>query len=175
MYCSTPGILSFTVFLSSLKLTSIELVMPSCDGWMASPTQCSLLPPSLCAFSLSQHKDIFQWFGSSYQVTKVLELQLQIRTVSLDKEERKHLFRVCACVHAKSCQSCPTLCDSVGRSLTGSSVHGILQAWILEWVALFFSRESSWIKDWTHVSYVSFIGRQILYHYLGSPHLVPEL
>ena len=39
-----------------------------------------------------------------------------------------------ACVHAKSLQSCPTLCDPVDCSLPGSSVHGILQARILEWV-----------------------------------------
>ena len=40
------------------------------------------------------------------------------------------------CVWAKSCQSCPTLCNSMDCSLPGFSVHGILQARILEWVAL---------------------------------------
>jgi len=44
---------------------------------------------------------------------------------------------------AKSLQSCPALCDSMDCSLPGSSVHGILQARILEWVAISFSRESS--------------------------------
>ena len=39
-------------------------------------------------------------------------------------------------VHAKSLQSCPTLCDPVDYSPPGSSVHGILQARILDWVAL---------------------------------------
>ena len=38
-------------------------------------------------------------------------------------------------------QSCLTLCDRMGRSLLGSSVHGVLQARILEWVAISFSRE----------------------------------
>ena len=37
-------------------------------------------------------------------------------------------------------QSCPTLCDPVDCSLPGSSVHGILQARVLEWAALSFSR-----------------------------------
>ena len=37
----------------------------------------------------------------------------------------------------------------------GSSVHGILQARILEWVAMTFSRESSWPRDWTRVSYIA--------------------
>ena len=51
-----------------------------------------------------------------------------------------------------------------------SSVHGILQARILEWVAMPSSRGSSWPRDWTGVSYVSCIVRQFLYHYsnLGS-------
>ena len=40
-------------------------------------------------------------------------------------------------------QSCPTLCDPRGCSPPGSSVHGILQACILEWVAIHFSRGSS--------------------------------
>ena len=40
------------------------------------------------------------------------------------------------CVHAKSLQSCPTLCDPLDCSPPGSSVHGILQARILEWVAM---------------------------------------
>ena len=40
-------------------------------------------------------------------------------------------------------QSCLTLCDSMDCSLTGCAVHGILQARILEWVAILFSRGSS--------------------------------
>ena len=40
---------------------------------------------------------------------------------------------------AKSLQSCPTLCDPTDGSLPGSSIHGILQARILEWVAISFS------------------------------------
>ena len=47
---------------------------------------------------------------------------------------------VCACVCAKSLQLCPTLCDPVDLSLAGSSVHGILQARILEWVAISFTQ-----------------------------------
>ena len=46
----------------------------------------------------------------------------------------------------------------------GSSVHGILQARILEWIAIPSSRRSSWSRDWTHVSYVSYTGRWVLYH-----------
>ena len=52
-------------------------------------------------------------------------------------------------------QSCLTLWDSVDCSLPGSSVHGILQARILEWVALSFSRGASQSRDWTWVSHIA--------------------
>ena len=48
-------------------------------------------------------------------------------------------------------QSCPTLCDRTDCSPPGPSVHGILQARILEWIAIPFSRGSSWPRDWTRV------------------------
>ena len=63
---------------------------------------------------------------------------------------------------AKSLQLCPTLCD---RSLPGSCVHWILQARILEWVAMPSSRGSSQPRDQTCVSYISCIGRQVLIVY----------
>ena len=56
---------------------------------------------------------------------------------------------------------CPTLCNPMDCSPPGSSVHWILQARILEWVAVSFSRGSSQPSDQTHVFY---IGRGILYH-----------
>ena len=52
-------------------------------------------------------------------------------------------------------QSCPTLCDPVECSPPGSSVHGTLQARILEWVAISFSRGSSQPRDWTQVSRIA--------------------
>ena len=55
-------------------------------------------------------------------------------------------------------QSCPTLSDPMDCSLPGSSVHGIFQARILEWVAISFSRRSSWPRDWSQVSRI--VGRR---------------
>ena len=52
-------------------------------------------------------------------------------------------------------QSCPALCDPVGYSLSGSSVQKILQARILEWVAIFLFRGSSQPKDSTQVSHIA--------------------
>ena len=58
--------------------------------------------------------------------------------------------KLCVCVLA--IQSCPTLCNPVDVSLPGSSIHGILQASILEWVAISFSRGSAQPRDRTWVS-----------------------
>ena len=52
-------------------------------------------------------------------------------------------------------QSCPTFCDPMDCSLPGSSVHGIFQARVLEWVAISFSRGSSWPRDRTLVSCIA--------------------
>ena len=69
-------------------------------------------------------------------------------------------------LHACSApQSWPTLWDPVDSSRPGSSVHGIFQARILEWVAISSSKGSFWPRDWTIVSCVSCIGRQILYYW----------
>ena len=57
--------------------------------------------------------------------------------------------------HAKSLQLCPTLCDPMDCSQPGSSVHGILQARILEWVVIPFSKGSSQIRDQTRVSCIA--------------------
>ena len=58
-------------------------------------------------------------------------------------------------------QSCLTLFDPMDRGPPGSPVHRILQARILEWAAIPFSRGSSPSRDWTRVSCIH---RQILYH-----------
>ena len=54
-------------------------------------------------------------------------------------------------VKVKIAQSCPTLCDPMDCSLPGSSVHGILQARILGWVTVCFSRGSSQPRDQTQI------------------------
>ena len=75
----------------------------------------------------------------------------------MGKEFKKRL-----CVYAQV-QLYLTPCDPMDCSPPGSSVHGILQARILEWVAMPSSTGSSRPRDQTRVSYVSFTARQILY------------
>ena len=66
--------------------------------------------------------------------------------LELDYKERKKESEVS--------QSCPTLCDPMDCSLPGSSLHGILQARVLEWVAISFSRASFPPRDRTWVSHI---------------------
>ena len=78
-----------------------------------------------------------------------------------------HLYTEAVFMHAKLLQLCWTLCNPMDCSLLGSSVLEILQAKILEWVAMPFPRESSRPRDRTHTC----IERRVLYHrcHLGSP------
>ena len=76
-----------------------------------------------------------------------------------------------AYVPAKSLQSCPTLCDPMDCSPPGSSVHGLLQARILEWVAMPSSRGPSQPSDRTSVSLAPALqADSLLLSHQGSPH-----
>ena len=55
-------------------------------------------------------------------------------------------------IESEVAQSCLTLCDTMDCNLPGSSVDGIFQARVLEWVAISFSRGSSRPRNWTRVS-----------------------
>ena len=65
------------------------------------------------------------------------------------------LHGVCVYVRAKSLQSCPAFCNLMDCSPLGSSVHGILQERILEWIAIPFSRVSPQLWDQTWVSCIA--------------------
>ena len=68
---------------------------------------------------------------------------------------KKLKYRIYHSVTVLVTQSCPTLSDPMDCSPPGSSVHGILQAGILEWTAISFSRGSSRLRDQTPVSHTA--------------------
>ena len=80
----------------------------------------------------------------------------------------KHICEVhkCVCAYLVA-QLCPTLCNPIDCSLPGSSVHGILYARILEWIAILFSNRSSWHRDQTQVSCIA--GEFFSLPHQGSP------
>ena len=88
----------------------------------------------------SQSKQMLPNFLNS-QITVLLRSVTDSQLFIL---KSKNTWCVCAHVCAKSLHSCPTLCDPMDCSWPGSSVHGILQGRILEWVAMPSPRGSSW-------------------------------
>ena len=82
------------------------------------------------------------------------------------RELQVNWFEWTECIYTYICclvpKSCPTVCDPMDCSPPGSSVHGISQARILEWIAISFSRGSSQPRDQTLISCIS---KRILYHW----------
>ena len=84
-------------------------------------------------------------------------------------------------------QTCLSLCDPLDCNPPGSSVHGILQARVLEWVATPSSRGSSQLRDWTQVSCITgrfftiwaYMGKEsekeYTYHFLYTWNIVNQL
>ena len=77
------------------------------------------------------------------------------------------VYSICVCVLVT--QLCQTLCNPMDCSPPGSSVHGILQARILEWIAIFFSKGSSRPRDRAQVSCIA--GRFFTIWATGEAHI----
>ena len=84
------------------------------------------------------------------------EIILHLKGLSIRACNRNMGQWLFSCPHA-----CVTLCNPMNCNLPGSSVHGIFQARILEWVAISYSRGSSWPRDGTHVPCVSWLASGI--------------
>ena len=96
--------------------------------------QISSLNLSLCLFFQINH--FKKSLGGDYKCNVEIQMCLTMR---------------CVHMHVQSLQSCLTLCDSMDCNLPGSSIHGILHARILEWVAVPSLRGSSQLRDWTRI------------------------
>ena len=130
--------LSITNSRSSLKLTSIESVMPSSHLILGHPLLLlPPIPPSIKSFPMSQ---LFAWGGLSIGVSASASVLLMN---TQDRSLYNVWQRAAAAAAAKSLQLCLTLSDPMDSSPPGSSVHRILQARILEWVASPFSLTKS--------------------------------
>ena len=119
----------------------IELASAALGGQSVSPWTTREVPPALTVMNCVSTGNACKRKNSGW-------MPLCLKT---------KLMAVCCCWVASV--MCPTLCDSIDCSPPGSSVHRILQTRILEWVAMPSSRGSSWPKDRTCVSYISWTGR----------------
>ena len=134
---------------------SAQWLLPPHQGWRLIPSclhpSCSysllmFVFPSLCTQTLNP--EMGEWWrygGPCCLLTHVGYIQ------------RSKLYSLCmhACMYAKSLQLCPTQCNSMDCRPPGSSVHGILQARILECVAMPSSRVCSQPRNLTHISCIS--------------------
>ena len=148
---SSSTVLSWFFALNNLKDTwpnKSEIV--SCS---ACPTLCNLMDYSLPGFSVHGifQARVLEWVAISFsRWSSRPRNQTQVSCTA------RRCFTLWATREALLvAQFCPTLWDPTGCSPPGSSVHWTLQARILEWVAIPFSRESSWPRDWTWVSCIS--------------------
>ena len=113
-------------------------------SWWCHPTiSSSVIPFSSCpqSFPASGSYPMSQFFASGGQSIGV-SASASVFPVNIFRTDFLYdwwLMKLCCCC-CEVAQSCPTLCNPMDCSLPGSSVHGIFQARILEWVAISFSR-----------------------------------
>ena len=128
-----------------MKVLITQSCLTLCD-----PTNCS--PPGFSVHGILEAR-ILQWIailfsrGSNHGLLHCRQI-LYLRATG----KSKILLVVTSIVRAQSLQTSPTLCNRMDWSLPGSSVHGIFQARILEWVAMSSSRGSSRRRYPTRVS-----------------------
>ena len=128
----------------SLPLVSHPSFLPHCDAaslisLLVLYSRPCICPVSAWCFLIFPHFQVSAWMPSPQR----------------DLPNCPYLKRPLKRVKVLVAQLCLTLCDTMDCSPPGSSVHGILQARILEWVAIPFSRGSSWLKDWTWISHIA--------------------
>ena len=131
------------------------------QSWLApwNPVDCS--PPGSSVHGIFRQE---YWSGLLFVPPRVLPdpgIKPKSPAWQVDSLALSHqgsLQRLCLC----ACSVCLILCDPINCGPAGSSVHGIFQERIGEWVAISFSRGSSQPRDQSQVSCVSCIGRQIL-------------
>ena len=140
-------------FLSLISYCSYNKI-PSFYGLYGSTQfQLHLLISSLLSSATWAHSTIFSALITLYLV----KAQNYNQLIKGNGTEAR------MCLPAKSLWSCPTLCDAMDCSPPSSSARGILQARILEWVAVSSSRGSFLSQGSNLRPYISYIGRQVLY------------
>ena len=144
---------------------SHQVMSNSCD-----PMDCSLPVSSVCGISQAR---ILKWVAISFsRGSSPSRNQTQVSCIAgrffteWVTREAVYTHTNTTLLYTQHCkltmrkwsevvQSCPTLRYPMDWSLQGSSVHGIFQARVLEWVAISFSRGSSRAREWTQVSRIA--------------------
>ena len=147
--------------LLELYLSTVLWAQPASEFWRAGLT---------CHWRQCPQQANLEWhFLTPWLIlihrSPVLTFLFSVSIRQITKKSRMSLVCLWSAV-----QSCQTLCDAMDYSLPGFSVYGIFQTRTLKQVAISYSRELSWTRDWTWVSCVSWTGMWILYHCVpGTP------
>ena len=134
-----PGIPLFIVIHNNSKRETSQM---SINWWMVN----CFVANTYIGSSLSNDK------AGTIHTQNNVDASHEWRQVTEARHKSLSVGRSCCCCYCLVALLCLTLCDPMDCSPPGSSVHGICQARILEWVAISFSRESSQPRDPTHVS-----------------------
>ena len=152
----TSSSLAFCMMYSAYKLNMQgDNIQPWCTPfpiWNQSVVPCQVLTVASCPVYRFLKRQV-RWSNNLLSIICLFIIYHLFLCISLWNWNLKRLIS----------QSSLTLCGSMDCSPPGSSVHRILQARILEWVAMLSSRGSSPPRDQTHVSYISCIGKQVLH------------
>ena len=137
-----------------MSVIAVSLVGEDSSSLHSIPCQSHFFNLSWCVSS----SHYFWLFNQCTTLHSIGYWELSLSPQCLDYEESGKLL------YLPLQQNEQCVCACAVSSLPGSSGHRISQARILDWVDISFSKGSSWPKDWTCISCVSCIGRQILYH-----------
>ena len=96
--------------------------------------------------NISPEEELKSYSFSSFSQSKLKRRKYEASTSTASHKQGRSMNQQCAAA-AKSPQSCPTLCDPINSSPSGSPVSGILQARTLEWVAISFSNAWKWSRS----------------------------
>ena len=141
-----------------------HLTLAHLSGLLAFTPCCSLFLEYISSLLKKLLRDWVFSFPQKPRSLLVLSCLVSIiivQTTTQSLLSRSNIFFI-VCV--KLLHSHLTLCNPMDCSLPGFSLHGVLQARILECAVMTSSGVSSWPKGWTHASYVPCIGEQVLYH-----------
>ena len=134
--------------LKNVLISFIYMWLSSFPSNMCGRDYCfSIVYSSLLCHRLMDHKRVSLFLGSLFLFLQSINMFL------------------CQCMHAQSLQSCLTLWDPMDCNLPCSSVHGILQSKMLEWIAMPSSRGSSWHRNQTCGCCISFIAGGFFTHW----------
>ena len=97
----------------------------------------------------------FSYYGQFYLLIPIVSFLLNILLLQLFH------FTTATAAAAKSLQLCPTLCDPMDGSPPGSSIHGILQVRVLEWLAIAFSKRTEELLLKTNTLYGTFLKKNV--------------